>query len=72
MPPRPRIASIWRIIFLAPPALEHAHHLLHLLKLLQELVDLDDLDPGALGDAQAAIAVEDVRLAALLLASSSG
>ena len=41
----------------ATAAFHHLHHFLHLLELFQQLVDLDDLHAGAVGDAEAAVAV---------------
>src|SRR3954465_10834771 len=49
---------------LAP--LDPAHQLAHLLELLDGLIDLLDGRPGALGDAQPARALDELRVAALV------
>src|ERR1700712_1587417 len=43
--------------------LDPAHELAHLVELLDELVDLLDRRPGALGDAQPARALDQLRVA---------
>ncbi len=50
--------------FFAAAAFQHFHHFLHLLELFEELVDFEDFDAGAVGNADAAAAVEDVGFAA--------
>src|SRR6476620_729794 len=47
-------------------ALHLLHHVAHLLELVQEAVDVLHLHAGALGDAELALGLQELRLAALL------